>query len=945
MVSSILTTKLNIPPMRNQTVRRSHIIHQLSAGLEIHRKFTLVSAPAGYGKTTCISDWVHNLVGQQVAWLSLDALDDDPVRFFSYLIAALRRAKAKIGQEINGILGVGQLPPSDILCATLVNDILECEDSLLLVFDDFHVVQDRYILQFFDYLVGNIPDRLHLVIITREDPPLPLARLRANNQLTEIRARDLRFTSDEISQFLREVMKFSLAQADIETLEHMTEGWVAGLQLAAIAMNAPTAQQSSQASLFIDNCEDRSNFIASLSGGHRYILHYLTEQVLNQQPEEIQQFLLETAILENLTGDLCDAVTGRTNSAALLEQLFQANLFLIALDNDASGSRALWYRYHHLFADLLVDRHNIDLKEKNTELHRRASRWYSQAGRVNEAVRHSLAAKDYSMTVELLERHAMDWIMQGYAKTVDGWVQALPEEWRVQSPRTSLAFAWALLLRGAYTELVELVEHLQVVTPVQLSEEEKSAIRAEWLVIQSLVRYMQNRLVECREMTVQALENTQKQDHLVRSMAYYVQASVSWLEKDYQQAVEKFQKSIFEGRLAASQVPEMLSTASLSAMALEHGQLHLAFEVASQVVGRMERTGIRYPIGAMIYASLGEVCYQWYQLDDARRYFQQALHLSILGGANTIAVLCRLLLSRLAQTEGDLNGADRELQTVVDYLPVDAPAYVHQEVVSQRVRVFLASNRPAAAEAALQELGVSSSDLWAAYHLLSRSAGSTPSVQSITSSSGLLLNSILRVLIYRALSDGDLSSLPLAVEFAGEMIAGSMKNQQCFVLLESLLLRAQIHAVRGNREASAADYIEALEIAEKEEIISVFVEAGPTVADDLRNLVSKNLVGTVHLSYRNRILEAISRPLVSLSDQITRDLNAGGETTDLIEPLTNREHEILLQMGNGLKYKEIGAILFISQNTVRYHVKAIYGKLQVNNRMQAVAKARRLRLL
>jgi LuxR family maltose regulon positive regulatory protein len=474
VTSSLLATKLHRPSIPPKRVQRPHLIQRLNEGLEFDRQITLVSAPAGFGKTTCIGEWVDGL-DWPVTWLSLDPADDDPGRFFAYLAAALQKVHPDLGREIAGVLRSGQLPPGEIISTTLVNDVLELEGRFLLVLDDFQVIQDRFILQVMQRLVANLPQPLHLVLLTREDPPLPLARLRANNRLTEIRAGDLRFTGRDAGRFLNEVMGLSLSPADVAVLDGKTEGWIAGLQLAGLSVR---------------DRADPSSFIATLSGSHRFILSYLTEQVLSRQPEEIQDFLLQTAVLDRLNGDLCNAVTGRSDGHALLEQLFNANLFLIPLDDEGQ-----WYRYHHLFADLLRSLQDALQNDKTAGLHRRAGHWYAQAGMPGEAIQHALAAADYAMAVDLLESHATGMIMQGYVKTVNGWVEAIPPQWRSSSPRTDLAFAWMHLLRGAYARASPYLERMQAAfAGSQVSEE--ASLKAEWLAMQTLLLNMQGRATE-----------------------------------------------------------------------------------------------------------------------------------------------------------------------------------------------------------------------------------------------------------------------------------------------------------------------------------------------------------------------------------------------------------------------------------------------------------------
>jgi LuxR family maltose regulon positive regulatory protein len=935
-MGTLLATKLHRPSIPPKRVPRPHLTRRLNEGLELGRTITLVSAPAGFGKTTCVGEWVDGL-DLPVTWLSLDPADDDPRRFFAYVVAALQKLDLTLGREIDGVLRSGQLPPGEIISTILINDILELDRRFLLVLDDFQVIQDRFVLQVFEELLTNPPPPLHLVLLTREDPPLPLARLRANNQLTEIRARDLRFSGREADRFLNEVMGLSLSGADIAVLADKTEGWVVGLQLAGLSVRGQA---------------EPSDFIAGLSGSHRFILSYLTEQVLRGQPEEIQRFMLQTSILDKLNGDLCDAVTGRSDGRALLERLFKANLFLIPLDDEGR-----WYRYHHLFADLLRDRRNALEGDRVAELHQRASRWYAQVAGdaspdsgergafVSEAVRHALAAEDYAAAVDLLESHAADMIMQGYAQTVNGWVQRIPAEWRSQSPRTNMAFAWMHLLRGAYAQASPYLERLRGVledaqTEPDLSEEAPS-LRAEWLTMQCLALSKEGDLTESRAAAAEALEIAPEQDTRVRGLAWFGMATVYVAIEDYTSAVEAYQMAIHHGRAAQNPVTEMMSVAGLAGMALYHGQLHLALEITSQAVDRIERSGLLPPISAVVYGTLGEVHYQLHQLEEARQHILRATELSRLGGYGSGRTFCRVLLSRLHQIEGDLDAAAREIQKAIDVMQVDAPDDIRQELAAQQVRVYLAQNRPATAQMALRGEGFSFQDQFSFPDL--------PPGRSIPHSLGLLYNSSLRFLLHQADATGDLTSLEPGIELASRLIAGTLQGQYLLAAIESLLLRAQMHVAvekgpssQGARrkDHARADYVRALELAEPEGIIGVFVEGGPPVAEALASLLEKNELRTVQPGTVERILAAFYR---SQSQGTARKEQPAPDA--LIEPLTDRELDVLRLMAEGLTYKEIAARLLISLNTVRFHVKAIYGKLSVNNRTQALATARQLRLL
>jgi LuxR family maltose regulon positive regulatory protein len=895
----------------------------LNEGLDLNRLVTLVSAPAGYGKTTCISQWLNDLERWPVTWLSLEPADNDPGRFFTYLIAALQKVDVNLGQEIEDVLHSGQVPPGEVLSTTLINDIMELEGRFLLILDDFHVIQDSLILEVLQRFITNPPQALHLVLLTREDPPLPLALLRARNLLTEIRAQDLRFTGQETVHFLDEMMELSLSETDIAELEEKTEGWIVGLQLAGLSVR------------------DRANpseFIAGLAGSHRFILSYLTEQVLAQQPEMIQEFLLQTSILNTLNGDLCNEVTQRSDSHELLEQLYNANLFLIPLDDERR-----WYRYHHLFGDLLRELQKSLMEDKTVELHRRASHWYARAGMASEAIQHTLAAKDYATAVDLLESHAMEMIMNGYAKTVNAWVDAIPDKMASQSPKTNLAFAWMHLLRGTSSQAsphLELVKTHFEGSRGKPQPGDKDSLMAEWLVMQSLLLNMQGHTDRSKTLAVQALEMTPDEDVRVRSLANYALA-VGWrnLGNDAQ-ANETYQEAIRLGQMADNLVAEMLSTAGLAVMAFEHGQLHLAFEILDPVSSRVARSGSPPPVSTVIFGLLGQIYTQWNQVDQARHHILRALRLSNLGGYKSGMVNCHVLLSRLYQIEEDLATAAREIQAADDLMQTDAPDYVRQEAIAQQVNLYIARDRPAAAEMALQREGFSFRERFA-FPIL-------PPDESFSHYLGLLYNSSLQVLLHRARTRGLLTDLESGIDLAGQLIARALQNQYMLVALETLLLRAQMHKILDHQPSSQKDYLRALELAEPEGVIGVFIQQGLPVAEALATLVKQGQLEAFQSDYLERVLAALSRslaPAITPDHPTDTDRPDGAPTAVLIEPLTDRELDVVGLMAEGLTYKAIADRLFVSLNTVRFHVKAIYSKLGVNNRTQAIEKVRKLQIL
>src|SRR5437660_5899366 len=405
MPTPILATKLYIPRLRPNVVSRSRLIERLNEGL--HRKLTLIAAPAGFGKTTLVSAWVAGC-DRQVAWLSLDEGDSDPILFLMYLIAALQTIAPNIGEGVLGVLQSPQPPPPDSILTALLNDMTTIPDNFVLVLDDYHVLDAKPVDQALTYLVEHLPPQMHLVIATREDPQLPLARLRAQGQLIELRAADLRFTPSEAAEFLNQVMGLNLSAQDIAALEDRTEGWIVGLQLAALSMQGH---------------QDVPGFIRAFAGDHRYIVDYLVEEVLQRQPEPVRSFLLQTSILDRLSGPLCDAVTGQEEGNARLEALQRGNFFVVPLDD-----KRHWYRYHHLFAEVLSAHLMAEQPAQVATLHRRASAWYEQHGEVSDSIRHALAAFDFGRAADLVELAVPAMARSRQEATVLGWLTALPDE-------------------------------------------------------------------------------------------------------------------------------------------------------------------------------------------------------------------------------------------------------------------------------------------------------------------------------------------------------------------------------------------------------------------------------------------------------------------------------------------------------------------------------------
>lgn len=869
---TLLTQKLFLPALPARRVARPALLERLNGGLSGGRAVTLISAPAGYGKSTLAAEWIAQ-AGRPAAWLSLDASDDSPRHFFAYFIAALQRVDPSLGAELGSALAAGQMPPAPVLIAHLVNDLTALKTPFLCVLDDFQSIQEPEILAILQGLLAHQPASLHLVLVTREDPALPLARLRASNQLTEIRAAELRFDEGEVRRFLRESMGVELSAPDLARLAEQTEGWIAGLQLAALSLQGRA---------------DPSAFIQNLSGSHRFILGYLTEEVLTVQPPPVQTFLLQTSILSRLTGDLCDAVTGQTGSAALLEELLAANLFLVPLDDEGR-----WYRYHHLFAELLRHQLQRTQPEMLPGLHRRAGDWYASHDRPAEAIEHSLAGGDFAASVDLIETHGWKLLNHGYARRMEGWIDSLPAQWRNPSPRTNLDFAWMHLLRGQIDEIPPYLAQAQAA----LAEREPDAptvraLRAESLALQANLLQVQGRLTESVEVASAALELTTADNQRVIGLASLALGAACRQIAPYTEAVAVLQRAIQAAQSTDDLVTEMLAFAHLSTLTLQFGRLRLLAHICAPYRARMERQDAPpLPVVDSVHIALGALHYWWNRLDEAHHYLTQAVQTSALSGHTSSAITTRLYLSMVAQARGDLMEAERLVQEAVGLLAEGAPAWVQLQVVVCQAELCLSQGERAEAETLLRSTGI----------------GPDSEVNRRTDRAHLAW---LRLLATRERA--------AAIGYARRILASAVAEERHGATLRCLLITAPLL-----EEAEGKSWLaQAVALAGPEGNVRVFVDEGDALLPLLKRSGQTELLA--HFGANGQ---------------------APPDQTGLMEPLSERELEVLGLLGRGLKYAEIAEELVVSLNTVRFHVKSIYGKLGVNRQVHAVEQARKLGLI
>lgn len=905
---------------------RPRLTEKLLSGIGCPGALILLSGPAGFGKTTLLSEFVAQL-RYPVAWVSLDEGDNDPIRFWTYLITACQRVQEGIGESALALFGSPQPLPVEAVPAILINDLARLERDLVLVLDDYHAIQNEAVHTALAFLLEHLPGKLHLVVSTRTDPPWPLARFRARNQLVEVRAQDLRLTSDEAEWFLNRLMGLNLSAQAVAALEACTEGWAAGLQLAALSMTGRS---------------DIAGFIKAFTGSHVFVAEYLAEEVLQRQPEEVQRFLLQTSILERINPALCEAVTGCESGQSMLMALQRANLFIISMDDEG-----WWFRYHQLFADLLRARlRQAWSPEVIAGLRLRAAGWYARSGMVQEAIEQALAATEYSYALQLIEKIALPMILNAYFQTVEDWLRTIPPEYLRESPRVNLAIAWMHLLRRNFAQAAPHLERLQkIFTTLEKSEIDPS-LEGEWLALQSMLLNAQGKAVESIDLAEQALKILPEGETQVRSMTYMGLAQAYEQTLDYERASEACELIIQQGHAAGDFPSEMFGLSYLGLMYVQQGKLHAAEEIVSVALQRIERTGSFSPFSATLYGELAQVYYHWHQLEKARGHFSRSVELSNLGGFSDAEIYHHVFLSRLLQMEGDLQASVQEIEKALDWMRTAAPAFVNEEVISQQVSIYLALKRLAAAQSALKAYGFKFEGNFS-HPELAPEAG-------IPHALGMLYDSALRILLYQGAAQDDPEVFRHGIELAGLVIEGSLRCRHLPIVLKTYLLRSQMQAALGDEQAELTDVVRALELAEPEGFISIFVEEELPVAEALAILLKRNLLGTVQPGYVQNILAAF--PSAELSKAIrgeqhgpnqqgARDVGAVDESMGTTEPLTNRELEVLRLIAAGDSNRAIAEKLVITVSAVKKHTANIYGKLNVNSRTQAVARARQLGVL
>lgn len=892
----LLSTKLFIPRPRKNLVSRPRLVDRLNIGLD--KKLTLIAAPAGYGKTTLLSEWIPQSP-RCVTWLSLDEGDNDPTKFWAYFISSLQRLHSDLGTSASTLLQSPQAPSITSILTALINDITTFPDSFVFVLDDFHVIDFPPIHEALTFLIDHLPSNMHLVMTSRIDPPLSLARLRAGDELTELRAVELRFTAEETAAFLNQVMELNLSAEEVITLETRTDGWIAGLQIAALSMQGHN---------------DVVGFIRAFSGSHRHILGYLAEEVLNQQPQGTLNFLLQTSILDRLCGPLCDAVTGESGGQETLETLEHTNLFITPLDNVGQ-----WYRYHPLFAEVLQVRLQQNYRDEVPELHRRAANWHARQGMVSEALPHALAGADFEKAAHLIENVAGTLLRRGSSSSLIHWLDAMPEEEIRSRPRLCLARGWAYVWGSAF-RLEKAEEWAQFA--LQVAKENgslDSALSGEVYALEALIAADKVDLPLSQDLASRALEHLPA-DSPWRGVTTFCLGSALYAAGNFSVASPTLTEALRLSQADGALYTQLIAASFLGDIQAFQGHLGRAKVMYQQVLAWSD-PGIPQKGALVAHAGLANVLCEQDQLDESLVQVESGVEqLEQVGGPGAALWLYRIL-ARVQQAKGNWTEALVALERAYKSGQSAQIPFVMTQVGALRASLQLAQGDLRTATAWAANSGLAPDD----------PATSHPGLREVE------YLSFARVLNAQGRHGEALSLLDQLLQAAeAEERFGSVIG---ILVLQCLVVRKQ-----GNTTHPLTLLERALTLAEPEDYLRTFIDEGEPMRlllldyqSTIKMKISDGGDGESLrlLTYTDKLLAAFSQPAPIEKPKY--------ET--IPETLSERERDILRLIAAGNSNLEIAEQMVLAQSTVKWYINSLYSKLGARSRTHALALARELELI